>query len=384
MQQETDVRVSPVAQASFSPHSESSGSSTEGTEGDGEPRFVGHLNPQSFFLATTRHGASEASKHGENLGFWLPQESWNHMQDVEQRVNDIEISQHPNSTLPEPARPGIGSVGPLPPQSSFQALRAIYFRDIHPVFPILHPEVVPETVPESSHTVLAPTEAILTQALCIAVATNKTAKPHLCLGQSAGAVTPREFVKSLSRSTLATLERHSINDRLLLIRVFTVLSLFSAFSSDDHTAAEYCARVVSNVHTMQLQLDTLRIRRDNTVVTQIFLCVWALDRFSAAFHSRPSLMHDRDIGRDMDASIAAQPGGFRALLVTCGLLDEVIDLYRPTHRPNQETGSFDMLSFDELVVQADAVHCPTHLLGKLTLFAVRIHLGMGMSADLFE
>ncbi|KAJ5345976.1 hypothetical protein N7452_003980 [Penicillium brevicompactum] len=117
---------------------------------------------------------------------------------------------------------------------------------------------------------------------------------------------------------------------------------------------------------MQIQLDTSNIRKDNAIVTQSFLCVWALDRLNSVFHYRPSLMHTRDIGRDITASIAEQKGCFRALLMICDRLDNIVNLYRPAHQLSKHDGALDIPSFDELIVEANAVQSPTHLLGLNT------------------
>lgn len=184
---------------------------------------------------------------------------------------------------------------------------------------------------------------------------------------------PSDFIKTLSDAILATVDHYKIRDHVLLARAFTILSLFSASATDAQTAAEYGARAVSNIHTMQLQLETSNVRSDHVDVTQTFLCVWALDRLNAVFHSRPSLMHIRDIGRDISASIAEQQGCFGALLVMCNKLDSIINLYRPCHQSCAESGSFNITHFDELIAEANAGQSPAHLLGQfLGLFEASI------------
>ncbi|KAK9855586.1 uncharacterized protein MYU51_002149 [Penicillium brevicompactum] len=331
--------------------SEDDESSSTPLQTDQEPKFISHLNPEGFFLASTSLGASDAAKHGDTLGLWISQEARNSLDNDYPRPEPVGNlrSVYPNRSSTEV----------LPVPTCFKALRAIYLRDIYPIFPILPLEILPDQLAPTC----SPAEAVLVQALCIALATNESASPHLCLQHVKGVLDPRAFVSHLSRAISETIDRFKIRDHLLLARVFSILSLFSSFSTDDHTAAEYGARAISNIHTMQIQLDTSNIRKDNAIVTQSFLCVWALDRLNSVFHYRPSLMHTRDIGRDITASIAEQKGCFRALLMICDRLDNIVNLYRPAHQLSKHDGALDIPSFDELIVEANAVQSPTHLLG---------------------
>lgn len=335
------------------------GSSSPRSQTYQEPRFISYLNPEGFFLASSRLGASEAAKHGEPFGLWISQEARNSLDNDYPRPDPVG-----NSRTVYPNR---SSTEVLPTPNCFKSLKALYLRDIYPIFPILPPEILPaQLAPECS-----PAETVLVQALCIALATNTSASPHLCLQHVEGTLEPRAFVSHLSRAISETIDRFKIRDHLLLARVFAILSLFSSFSRDDHTAAEYGARAITNIHTMQIHIDTSNIRKDNPNVTQSFLCVWALDRLNVVFHSRPSLMHTRDIGRDITASIAEQKGCFRALLMMCDRLDNIIHLYRPPQQ-SKHVGAPDIPSFDELIVEANAVQYPTHLLGSNTLFSGKL------------
>lgn len=336
-------------------------SSSEPDAGEG-PKFVGHLNPEGIFLAMTRLGASQASRCDDTLGFWLPGKPGRGAEDEEQqplnRRSEFRSSKSPSvaRALVPPQR-----VMVLPDPQSFNALRAIYFEDIHPLFPILQPGLIPEITASAG---LSPTEVILMQSLCLAMATNAAARPFLRFQGRKGVLTPKLFANRLSQALVEGLRMIGSIDRLISVRVFTILSLFSQLSTDDHTSAEYCARAVSYTHTMQLHLDTAHVRTDDPMVTQVFLCVWALDRLNAAFHSRPLLIHARDIGRNMDVSIAQQDGCFRVLLMICGLLEEIITLYRPSHESRASNNDFAFPSFEDLVIRADGVRCETRFLGE--------------------
>ncbi|KAH8805082.1 hypothetical protein F5884DRAFT_440209 [Xylogone sp. PMI_703] len=334
---------------------------------DDRPTFVGHLNPEGIFLATTRLGAVRASRCDDTLGFWLPKEHDRRQRpEVGQQLPSHQPvssprrrSGVPRTLVPQQVLQGKKA---LPDPRSFNALRAIYFKDVHPLFPILRPELIPEMTATDD---LSPTETILMQSLCLAVATNAAAEPFLCLENTKGTLKPMDFASCLSQALVTSINTANTTDLLLSVRVLTILSLFSQLSTDDHTSAEYCARAISCMHTLQLHLDTTRVRTDDAMVTQVFLCVWALDRLNAAFHSRPSMVHPRDIGRNMQVSIAQQEGCFRAFLMVCGLIDEVTNLYRPTHELGASAENSAFPSFEDLVIEADAIRCPTHLLATI-------------------
>lgn len=341
-------------------------------EANNGPKFVGHLNPEGIFLATARVGASEAPKYDDTLGFWLPRNTSRSEQAESEGISEQQQPSHLSHRGPQTRFAHLGvsrslsfphirhEPQVLPDPQSFIVLRAIYFKDIHPIFPILQNDQVPETIDTDAPSL---SQTVLIQSLCLVVATNSSARSLLRLQRSSDLLTPKEFARCMSRQLSVTAGKVAALDRLTSLRMFAILSLFSQLSTDDHTSAEYCARAVSYVHTMQLHLDTTQVREDDANMAQIFLCVWALDRLNVAFHSRPLLIHARDIGRDMDLSISQQPGCFRVLLYVCELLEKVTSLYRPSYQPiaGDDQGAFP--TFEDLVVKADAVRCPIRLLG---------------------
>jgi hypothetical protein len=342
------------------------GSSSEPETAD-RPNFVGHLNPEGIFIAATRHGASKASRYDDSMGFWLPRKDLRRTEDEGRLPSncrlDLSSSKNPNDTTASSQAPRNRRIRVLPDPQSFNSLRAIYFKDIHPIFPILPPDLVSEMTEAGE---LSIAETILMQSLCLTVAMNVAARPFLRIQGRRDILAPNEFAARLSQALVAGLETAGTIDRMTSVRVFTILSLFSQLSTDHHTCAEYCARAVSYVHTMHLHLETAHVRKDDVMVTQVFLCVWALDRLNAAFNSRPVLIHERDIGRNIQASIVQQEGCFRAFLVICGLLEEVTGLYRPTHMSRASNDNFVLPPFEDLVNNADAVRCYPHLLGQFS------------------
>lgn len=344
--------------------------------GDG-PEFIGHLNPEGIFVALTRPGVPGASQLDDSLGHWFPRTPDTGILHGSQSTHR-DHQHRPASTVRSLDEPTLSSVQSqqqwldfVPYLESFVVLREIYIKEIHPLFPIFQPEVIPTTFVRDE---LRCTDAILLLSVCLSVASSPAARPHLPLQHHDGLWTPELYTKRLSQSLTRALETAGSADKLRAVRVFTVLSLFSQLSADDHASAEYCARAVSYSQTLQLHLETAHVRKDDAMAVRIFLCVWALDRLNAAFHSRPVLIHPCDIGRGMEASISQQDAGFRVLLVVCGLLEEITDLYRPFRESGKSKDDLLFPSFEELVVRADAMQCETHLLGQCPIDSSSPHL----------
>lgn len=363
----TSPTNSPALAANQVEHHRSPGAS--GSENDDGPEFIGHLNPEGIFVALNRPGAPDASQLDDSLGLWVPRTADTKTLHDSQPSSKLDL--HPKSTsaarggdAPTPSsvqskqRWLDGDV--LPESESFAALREIYLKEIHPLFPIFQPEAIPTTFARNE---LGRNDTILVLSVCLSVASSPAARPYLPLQHQDGLWTPELFARRLSQTLVRALETAGSADKLRAVRVFTVLSLFSQLSADDHPSAEYCARAVSYSQTLQLHLETAHVRKDDAMAVRLFLCVWALDRLNAAFHSRPVLIHPCDIGRNMEASISQQDDGFRVLLVVCGLLEEITDLYRPFRESRKHKDNLSFPSFEELVVRADAIRCQTHLLG---------------------
>lgn len=97
-----------------------------------------------------------------------------------------------------------------------------------------------------------------------------------------------------------------------------------------------------------------------------------MDRLTAAFHGRPILMHERDIGRDMVGCFERQGSCFRLLLENVGILDRVIRFYRPVgisggQGEKGDEGDGEIPGFEALVERAGAFGVETRLLGEFGL-----------------
>jgi Fungal specific transcription factor domain len=328
-----------------------------------ESRFVGDLNPEGIFLASTSPAATTGSAEPDGLGFWLSRRATDSVQGSYHR---IPLKQS-RSTLISNRDPLISKLllpyledqclSLLPKSADFESLSGIYFEHVHPIFPVLDRDafgLMPNEMPA---------KVLLKQAICLAASTNGGAEQFLNLSKDT-TLGHKDFAEQLSLAIRTSLDLGLVKDRLVQIQVLAILSLFNQLSDDRHWSAELTGRAVSCVHTTGLHLQTYESRKDHDYVTRLFCCIWALDRLNAAFHGRPVLMHERDFGRDLKTCFAQQEGCFHLFLQTVFLLDKVIDLYRPTADGSRIGWESEFPSFEELLHETGSSRVSSHLVGE--------------------
>lgn len=175
------------------------------------------------------------------------------------------------------------------------------------------------------------------------------------------------------------LETSIIPDRVVHIQALTMLSLYTqpTCAEESDLPAQLGGRAIHHIQTLGLHL--LRYDGPNYgELENLFCAVWALDRINAAMYGRPALIHERDIGADLDACIKKRPPAFRLLLSVAQWLDKVVELYRPG--PSAQVSGFDKVAYIDLpvleamIVDADALKVPASLIGKPLTCQVRLCL----------
>lgn len=251
----------------------------------------------------------------------------------------------------------------IPEGSDFRVLYKIYLKDIHPIFPVLDCDVFEALSPSS------PERGLLRQALCIAASTSPMAKGYLKTpSRSAGYTSRDEFIKDMVFSIRYLLSIGLVKDKIILVQVLSLVALFTQFARDRDLSAELSASAVGYCHTSGLHLQG-QITRGNdrlgSVHIRLFCCVWALDKLNAAFHGRPVMMHERDIGRDLETCFAQQEPCFQLFLRTVSLLDNIIELYRP-RKDLSVIPEHDFPLFEDVVEKSSALCINSQYLGMFT------------------
>ena len=249
-----------------------------------------------------------------------------------------------------------------PPDDHFDKLKAIFIQKIHPIFPI-----VPLPALDGSRS--DPATVVLRQLVALAASTDPDASQYLRLqNRGPDLLSPQDFSQSLSSAVRATLETSIIADRVLHIRALTLLSLYTqpTCAEESDLPAQLGGRAIQHIQTLGLHL--LRYDAPNSDDLETLFCaVWALDRINSAIYGRPFLLHERDIGANLDACIQKCPPCFRLLLLVCQWLDQVMELYRPG--PSAEASSMNKIAYIDLpvleamIVDADALKVRSSLIG---------------------
>ncbi|KAK1517785.1 fungal specific transcription factor domain-containing protein [Colletotrichum costaricense] len=314
-----------------------------------DDRFVGDLNPEGAFLAdspATSRGHAESNA----VGVWYSRRN-NGDSLTPELASAVSIDYEAHQFL-----------AVLPEKEYYEHLEKIYIRDVHRILPVMNLDIL--RAPTSTIS-----QVLCRQAICLAAGSNPSARPYLTLGQGSSAVLSySEFALRLSSAIRKALTLGLVKDRVQAVAIMVILSLYTHFSSDRHLSAELAAQAVSNAQTVGLHLQNPPARsEDPAYLTRLFCCVWAMDQLNAAFHGRPVMIHERDLGRDMVECIREQDHCFRLFLEIVVLLGCIIDLYRPAAKNTGCVVMEDFPSFDSLVEKSKALGVESRLLASMEL-----------------
>ncbi|KAK9858528.1 hypothetical protein MYU51_017625 [Penicillium brevicompactum] len=310
------------------------------TEAEEEPRrFACDSNPMATLLENDGLRLQKGNCQKGDVGAWLSPDDYS-----------VEQSEEPSRSLLPKARPtsqhddGVPSER-LPPKRSQDALLDIYFRRIHPVLPILD-----ETMVRNQYK--ADTQPIcLVQAICLVASKDPAAASFLCLGHHAEPLGLERFTSVLYNDLLQSIPRRS-ERKILTIQVLALLSLHEWGTTGSEDCSLNLAQAIHHAQTLGLHL----MRPDQHPLKSpkaLFWCLWSLDRWNAAMHGRPLMIHDGDRGQGVDDVVSSFPSTFRVWLKIADKLGETIHHYRPMTKDTDQ-GDLELPSFDELVEQCEA------------------------------
>ncbi|KAI1812499.1 hypothetical protein GGS20DRAFT_20578 [Poronia punctata] len=244
-----------------------------------------------------------------------------------------------------------------PPSPDYDVLRRIYFEKMNPIFPIFdeHPPSTPlDEV----------TEILVQQVVSLAAASDPEATQHLRVQVGGPLLTRQDFNARLSHSVLTTLDTGLVTDRVWLTRLSAALSLYTQPTSPEEAdiPAQLNSRAVHQMHTLGLHMavDDRHEKRD--MIPTIFCCLWALDRITSAFYGRACLIHERDVGWNIEECIRRQAPPFRLLLMIVDILERVINLYRPGTRQEDKPAVIVIPTFEQMIIDAEALRLPSSCL----------------------
>jgi hypothetical protein len=327
-----------------------------------DARFISDTNPEGVFFASggSRTGSYHNVSTRRNVGVW-----------PRQRCQSSRFSDRLSTTLPyhgvfhgldaairDAILPVLERICLLvsPPFEHRTALCAIYFEKFNTMLPVVDRSVY-DSIPLEH-----PSRLPLDQAMCMVAAMDPSSSSHLYISDGATKLSRSGFGHRLFTALRANIGLRRIEDRLLLVQLHALMSLFKEGSDAYENSMLTIARAVQHVHSLghHLHLDPEHAPNDHA--QKLFCCVWFLDRLNAALHGRPILMHERDNSRSIQDHLDAYEPSFRLLLRIGLLLDDVVSLYRPKFTDSELLN--DTPLFEDLVVECQAVKVTPRVLGK--------------------
>ncbi|KAI1139454.1 hypothetical protein F5Y05DRAFT_425045 [Hypoxylon sp. FL0543] len=322
-------------------------------------RFIGDLSPEAILMeATSLCSHRDVSVRG-GLGIWQSRAP-----DPSKPTSPFVLNAPSRQAVQDLLKAYVWShcIACCPPPSDYAVLRRIYLEKLDPIFPILGSHLLTPLQDEIERKVLQ-------QIVSLAAATDPGATRHLRLNPEGNLFSRHDFCNSLSNSIQTIIDAGLITDRLFLVRILAALSLYMQPSCPDEAdvPALLNSRAVHQMHTLGLQMASEDSHTNSQAIRSLFCCVWALDRINSAFYGRACLIHERDVGWNIDDCIAAQAPPFRLFLMIVGLLDRVIGLYRPGNRQEKEFIT-ELPIFEQMILDAEATRVPSSCLASLEIF----------------
>ncbi|PLB50491.1 hypothetical protein P170DRAFT_381234 [Aspergillus steynii IBT 23096] len=184
------------------------------------------------------------------------------------------------------------------------------------------------------------TSVFLERAMCLVAAKDSAAHPHLRLAINGPLLSPRAFCSEIYNGLVFVMNDGLESDRITRIRALALMSLHCEGYEGAEAASMHICQAIHQAQTVGLHLDRPgRVSKDP--LSDLFWCLWTLDKMHASIGGRPVLLADRDIGIKKPAweNLQARTA-FDVWLAITELLSSVISLYRPTADPTVgwETG----------------------------------------------
>ncbi|RYP07937.1 hypothetical protein DL764_002208 [Monosporascus ibericus] len=320
-------------------------------------RFVGDMNPECMFIeVTSPHSSRDQSIRG-GVGVWQSRV-------LDKRYSASSATRQESTSI----RTTQGILKPhiqasclpcRPPASDFAVLRRIYVEKFDPLFPAISPHLTSPPGDEISWIVIQ-------QVVSLAAASDPESVPHLRLQNREDLLGRNEFSGALSSAIRTIIDAGFITDRVTEIRILLIFSLYMQPTCPEEAdlPARAFTHAVHQMHTLGLHLTADKDRDDFLSTRSLFCCLWALDRITSSLYGRALLIHERDIGWDLDACIEAQAPPFRLFLMVVRLLDRVIDLYRPKNLLIREAMVIELPIFEQMIIDAGATKVPSAFLGE--------------------
>lgn len=325
----------------------------KGSTGLEPQRFIGDLNPEAVLLSSGAKPHPETSPNA--VGLWQSRPS---RRDEPPENSSANIFRHAPPLAKKLLLPMIEdqSSKVLPPSIDLAAFETVYFKRFHPILPAIDEPSFNASLPGTA------ARALQYQSICLMASSDPSLAGHLHLPGRDHIMTPTQFAQEIAGCMRLSIEMALVSDKLILIYTFATMSLYSWNHQSMELSSQFFARAIDISTTIGLHLqrdhDT-----ESSQLDKLFCYLWSLDKFHAAVHGRPTIMHERDIERSVATCLEAAQPAFKMFVKISSILGDVISLYRP-HAARSFLPSDEILSFETIADTSDALDLTTDTLCK--------------------
>lgn len=299
-------------------------------------RFVCDSNPVAAFLDDPQSRLRKGQGRRGDIGTWV----------YDDRVTSVSDGQQIKFPV----------LALLPPKQSQVKLVDIYFHRIHPVLPLVDEN---DTLSKFTNGTLS---IPLLQSICLVASKDRRAAPLLYLGLGRALLPLEKFSHLIYKDILENIPRREERQRITTIQILALLSLheWGPYGSEDSSSC--LARAIHHAQTIGLHLRKPD-REPGSSLDALFWCLWCLDRWNAAIHGRPVIIHGRDIGQEVADVVPSFKPPFRISLLLARQLSQVIDCYRPIVDKSFDQ-DIELSTFEEIIGNSSSWDTNPELLGK--------------------
>ena len=288
------------------------------------PRFIGHLNPEVAFLARSGpDGQQPAVRSSRTIGVWQsPNQSG--QATSHPQMSPMSLLRYSSGLAQSVITPVVHDqfFGALPPAKDLQYLETFYFDNIHVIMPLIDKAAYAELDPSG------PDHVLLSLGICLLASMSPSMKEHLHVGGENTSISHAEFGRRVFAAMRIAVDLAMVTDRITLIRSLTIMSMFNNGEADLEMSSQMMFRAVSIGYTVGLH-QWMRTPEEEESLSDLFCCLWSMDKLLAAIQGRPVIMHEVDMAKFPSECVEKRPPAFRAFIRISLLLDAIIALYRP-------------------------------------------------------
>jgi hypothetical protein len=202
----------------------------------------------------------------------------------------------------------------------------------------------------------------LLQAICLVAAKDRSAASFLLLGSDATLLPVERFGQRLYNEILQSMSTRRNENRLLVIRILTLLSLHEWGPHGSEDSSLNLAKAIHHAWSIGLHL-RLPDSQISLKAKALFWCLWSLDKWNSVVDGRPVLIHDYDHGQKVTDVLHLFQPPFQLWLLIADQLGRVISTYRPRLEGDKDQIP-DLALFEELVETSQAWDTEPQLLGE--------------------